>query len=79
MLFSAGTALRPLLRNGFVPDFHCELENVLATVDALKEAGKYGDLSADRADGVGHGRSGDPADVPGDNLFLPRSRSASTR
>ena len=45
ILFSAGTALRPLLRNGFVPDFHCELENVPATVDALKEAGKYGDLS----------------------------------
>ncbi|HLI21453.1 MAG TPA: 6-hydroxymethylpterin diphosphokinase MptE-like protein [Stellaceae bacterium] len=45
VLFSAGTALRPLLRNGFVPDFHCELENVPATVDALKEAGTYGDLS----------------------------------
>jgi Glycosyltransferase Maf N-terminal domain/6-hydroxymethylpterin diphosphokinase MptE-like len=45
MLFSAGTALRPLLRNGIVPDFHCELENVPATVDALKEACKYGDLS----------------------------------
>jgi Glycosyltransferase Maf N-terminal domain/Protein of unknown function DUF115 len=45
MLFSAGTALRPLLRNGIVPDFHCELENVPATVDALNEARKYGDLS----------------------------------
>jgi hypothetical protein len=45
VLFSAGTALRPLLRNGFVPDFHCELENVPATVEALSEAGKYGDLS----------------------------------
>lgn len=45
VLFSAGTALRPLLRNGFVPDFHCELENVPATVEALKEATKYGDLS----------------------------------
>ena len=28
VLFSCGTALRPLLRNGIVPDFHCELENV---------------------------------------------------
>jgi hypothetical protein len=28
-----------------VPDFHSELENVPATVEALKEAGKYGDLS----------------------------------
>ncbi|HEY3917804.1 MAG TPA: 6-hydroxymethylpterin diphosphokinase MptE-like protein [Stellaceae bacterium] len=45
VLFSAGTALRPLLRNGFVPDFHCELENVPATVEALREAAKYGDLS----------------------------------
>jgi hypothetical protein len=45
MLFSAGTALRPVLRNGIVPDFHCELENVPATVDALNEARKYGDLS----------------------------------
>lgn len=46
VLFSAGTALRPLLRNGLIPDFHCELENVPATVDALSEAAKYGDLSA---------------------------------
>lgn len=45
VMFSAGTALRPLLRNGFVPDFHCELENVPATVDALLEASKFGDLS----------------------------------
>jgi len=45
VLFSAGTALRPLLRNGIVPDFHCELENVPATVDAVNEARKYGDLS----------------------------------
>ncbi len=45
VLFSAGTALRPLLRNGFVPDFHCELENVPAAFDAICEAGKYGDLS----------------------------------
>jgi hypothetical protein len=45
ILFSAGTALRPLLRNGFVPDFHCELENVPAAVDAIREAGKYGDVS----------------------------------
>jgi hypothetical protein len=45
MLFSAGTALRPLLRNGLIPDFHCELENVPATIDALREAARYGDLS----------------------------------
>jgi hypothetical protein len=45
VLFSGGTSLRPLLRNGLVPDFHCELENVPVVVDVLKEAAKYGDLS----------------------------------
>lgn len=45
VLFSGGTALRPLLRNGIVPDFHCELENVPAVVDVLSQASKYGDLS----------------------------------
>jgi hypothetical protein len=45
VLFSGGTALRPLLRNGLVPDFHCELENIPLVVDVLKEAGKHGDLS----------------------------------
>jgi hypothetical protein len=45
VLFSGGTALRPLLRNGLVPDFHCELENVPIVVDVLKEAAKHGDLS----------------------------------
>lgn len=44
VLFSAGTALRPLLHNGLVPDFHCELENVPAAFDAAGEAGRYGDL-----------------------------------
>lgn len=45
VLFSAGTALRALLRNGIVPDYHCELENVDAVCDALAEAAKFGDLS----------------------------------
>jgi hypothetical protein len=45
VLFSAGTALRPLLRNGIVPDFHCELENAPVVLDVLQEAGKHGDLS----------------------------------
>ncbi len=44
VLFSGGTSLRPLLRNGLVPDFHCELENVPIVVDVLTEAAKYGDL-----------------------------------
>lgn len=45
VLFSAGTALRALLRNGLVPDFHCELENVPGVFDVLTETGKVGDLS----------------------------------
>jgi hypothetical protein len=45
VLFSCGTSLRPLLRNGIVPDFHCELENVPEVYDALVETAKFGDLS----------------------------------
>jgi Glycosyltransferase Maf N-terminal domain/6-hydroxymethylpterin diphosphokinase MptE-like len=45
VLFSAGTALRALLRNGIVPDFHCELENVPSVYDVLQETAKHGDLS----------------------------------
>ncbi|HZT50362.1 MAG TPA: 6-hydroxymethylpterin diphosphokinase MptE-like protein, partial [Stellaceae bacterium] len=46
VLFSCGTALRPLLRAGIVPDFQCELENVPAVHTAITEAGRFGDLSA---------------------------------
>ncbi|MGE5201486.1 MAG: motility associated factor glycosyltransferase family protein, partial [Acidobacteriota bacterium] len=45
VLFSGGTALKPLLRNGIVPDFHCELENVPEVVDVLTAASAHGDLS----------------------------------
>jgi Glycosyltransferase Maf N-terminal domain/6-hydroxymethylpterin diphosphokinase MptE-like len=45
VLFSAGTALRALLRNGIVPDFQCELENVPVLYDVLQETAKHGDLS----------------------------------
>jgi flagellin glycosyltransferase Maf-like protein/6-hydroxymethylpterin diphosphokinase MptE-like protein len=48
ILISAGTALRPLLRNGFAPDFHCELENGPQVVEVIDEARQYGDLSAVR-------------------------------
>ena len=44
VLFSCGTALRPLLRNRLVPDFHCELENIPEVFDVIGEATKYGDL-----------------------------------
>jgi hypothetical protein len=40
VLFSAGTALRALLRNGLVPDYHCELENVPAVFGVLSETDK---------------------------------------
>jgi len=45
VLFSGGTSLRPLLRNGLVPDFHCEIENVPEVVDVLRQAAQFGDLS----------------------------------
>ncbi len=44
LLFSCGTSLRPLLRNGLVPDFHCELENVPEVFDVIGETAQYGDL-----------------------------------
>jgi len=44
VLFSAGTGLRPLLRNGLVPDFHCELENGPQVVEVCGEAAQYADL-----------------------------------
>jgi len=44
VLFSCGTALRPLLRRGIVPDFHCELENVPEVFGILSETGSFGDL-----------------------------------
>jgi hypothetical protein len=45
VLFSAGTALRPLLRNGILPDFHCELENGNQVPEVIAEARQYADLS----------------------------------
>jgi hypothetical protein len=46
ILFSCGTALRPLLRNGLVPDFHCELENGPQVHEVIDEARNFGDLSS---------------------------------
>lgn len=45
LLFSGGTALRPLLRAGLVPDFHCELENGPQVYEVISEAKKHGDLA----------------------------------
>jgi hypothetical protein len=44
ILFSCGTALRALLRQGLVPDFHCELENVPEVHGLIAEAASHGDL-----------------------------------
>lgn len=42
VVFSAGTGLRVCLKNGVVPDFHCELENGEPTYDSLrKTAAQY--------------------------------------
>ena len=38
IIFSCGTGMLPLLRNGIRPDFHCELENGEASYDHLKRA-----------------------------------------
>lgn len=38
IIFSAGTGILPLLRNGIRPDFHCELENGQASYDHLKRS-----------------------------------------
>jgi len=46
VLFSCGTALRPLLRNGLVPDFHCELENGPQVFEVIEEARNFGELSS---------------------------------
>jgi len=45
VVFSAGTALRALLRAGIVPDFQCELENVPGVYDVLVETAKVADIS----------------------------------
>jgi len=45
VIFSGGTALRALLSQGIVPDFHCELENVPGVHDVLVETAKIGALS----------------------------------
>jgi len=45
VLFSAGTSLRPLLRGGLVPDFHCEIENGIQVYQVLSETAKCEDLT----------------------------------
>ena len=43
VIFSCGTGILPLLRNGIRPDFHCELENGHSSYDHLKRtADQYG-------------------------------------
>jgi hypothetical protein len=43
IIFSCGTGILPLLRNGIRPDFHCELENGHSSYDHLKRtADQYG-------------------------------------
>ena len=48
VLFCGGTALRPLLRHGLVPDFHCELENGPHIAEVVAEARQHGDISRTR-------------------------------
>lgn len=48
IVFSAGTGLRVCLRNGIVPDFHCELENGEPTYDSLRKLADSHDLGGIR-------------------------------
>lgn len=45
VVFSCGTTLRVLLRNGIVPHFHCELENVPAVHEHLEPLSREYDFS----------------------------------
>lgn len=45
VIFSCGTTLRILLRNGIVPHYHCEMENVPAVFEHLEPLSREYDLS----------------------------------
>lgn len=78
ILFSCGTALRPLLRNGLVPDFHCELENGPQVHEVIEEARNFGDLSAVQ---LIASATVDPRVAPlfGGTIFFFRDSVSSTR
>jgi hypothetical protein len=78
VLFSAGTALRPLLRNGLVPDFHCELENGPQVVEVCGEAARHGNLKEVR---LIASTTIDPRLAPlfGDTFLFFRDTVSSTR
>lgn len=46
VVFSCGTALQSCLRNGIVPDFHVEFENLANIIQVLGHTGRLFDLSA---------------------------------
>lgn len=46
VLLSAGTTIGTLLRNGIVPDFHCEIENTEENYEALLPVAQAHDLSS---------------------------------
>ncbi|WP_420547896.1 6-hydroxymethylpterin diphosphokinase MptE-like protein [Curvivirga sp.] len=48
VIYSCGSALKPLLAAGIHPDFHCELENVSVVADIFESLSKQYDLSAIR-------------------------------
>jgi hypothetical protein len=77
VLFSCGTALRPLLKNGLMPDFHCELENVPEVHGVIEEAARFGDL---RKITLVASATVDPRVPPffGSTLFFFRDRVCST-
>jgi hypothetical protein len=78
VLFSGGTALRPLLRQGLLPDFHCELENGPQVFEVISEASKHGDLKQIR---LIASATVDPRVAPmfGETIFFFRDSVSSTR
>lgn len=43
-VFSGGSSLQPLLKNGIIPDFHAEIENIAMNYDLLKPLVESGSL-----------------------------------
>ena len=78
VLFSGGTALRPLLRHGLIPDFHCELENGPQVPEVIGEASNHGDLSQVR---LIASATVDPRTAPlfGETILFYRDTVSSTR
>jgi hypothetical protein len=78
VVFSCGTALQSCLKQGLVPDYHCESENVVLTIDLLSHTAGQFDFSGM---GLMASLTVDPR-LPGffrESLMYFREASSSTR